>query len=403
MEKDLIKIIYKTETIGIRTFRTKYIAEVYHKGFYDHKILTSDDKSILQNKVNAHVAKLEERWEKNIQKQKIFKTKEELQKESEYRTKEAIANLKQIDHLLIHTLDVDDTVDWETLKDNSKFKVPSPEKDLTKLLSSISKPKEPILKTYSQEPNISNYTPKFTFIDKILKSKKTEKINNAKLLYNNALENWKKHCSEIDNQNSVLKQEYQDLLSTYERKLQDIKSENQNDIKNWEIEKQHFFSIQQEANSKIDDLKQKYLTIDTSAILEYCDLVLNNSQYPDTFPKSYELDYNPDNKILIVEYSLPSIEQLPTLNEVKVIKNELKEYFISEAQTLRIFDTAMYNITLRTLHELFEADEANAIEAISFNGWVEAINKATGKRENNCILSIQAKKNRVFRNKFKAR
>ena len=33
-----------------------------------------------------------------------------------------------------------------------------------------------------------------------------------------------------------------------------------------------------------------------------------------------------------------------------------------------------------------------ALEAISFNGWVNAINKATGKRENNCILSIQVKK-----------
>jgi restriction system protein len=35
---------------------------------------------------------------------------------------------------------------------------------------------------------------------------------------------------------------------------------------------------------------------------------------------------------------------------------------------------------------------ANAIDAISFNGWVNSINKATGKEENNCILSIQAEK-----------
>ena len=45
-----------------------------------------------------------------------------------------------------------------------------------------------------------------------------------------------------------------------------------------------------------------------------------------------------------------------------------------------------------SVHELFEADKANALEAISFNGWVNAINKATGKTENNCILSIQTKK-----------
>jgi restriction system protein len=53
----------------------------------------------------------------------------------------------------------------------------------------------------------------------------------------------------------------------------------------------------------------------------------------------------------------------------------------------------MYKITLRTIHEIHEADVANAIEAISFNGWVKAINKANGKEENNCILTIQVKKN----------
>ena len=57
-----------------------------------------------------------------------------------------------------------------------------------------------------------------------------------------------------------------------------------------------------------------------------------------------------------------------------------------------MFDDAMYKITLRTIHELFEADKANALDAISFNGWVNAINKATGKTENNCIVSIQVKK-----------
>jgi restriction system protein len=58
-----------------------------------------------------------------------------------------------------------------------------------------------------------------------------------------------------------------------------------------------------------------------------------------------------------------------------------------------MFDESIYKITLRTIHELIEADKANAIDAISFNGWVNATNRATGKEENNCILSIQVKKN----------
>lgn len=392
MASDLITITYRSEIVGIRTFRTKYIAEVTHKGLYDHKLLISDDKSILQNKVNAHVAKLEERWDKIIHKQNIVRTKEELQKEAEYRTQEAISNLKTIENILLHTLNVDDTVDWETLKDKSEFKVPNPEKELTRLLLDVQKPSEPALKTYLAEPDKNTYVPKFSFLDNIIKSKKNKKIKVANSLYEQAIADWKRNCTEVDNQNTKVKQEYQNSLSEYAKTIEKIKEKNQADIIKWESVKQSFINTQNEANSKIDTLKEQYLKSDISAVLEYCDLVLNNSQYPDSFPKSYELDYIPDTKILIVEYSLPSIEQFPTLNEVKVIKNELKEYFISEAQLLRMFDTSMYNITLRTLHELFEADVANALEAISFNGWVEAINKATGKRENNCILSIQAKK-----------
>ena len=122
---------------------------------------------------------------------------------------------------------------------------------------------------------------------------------------------------------------------------------------------------------------------------------MNNSEYPDSFPKNFELEYNPDNKILILEDELPAIECLPKVKEVKYIasRKELQEYYVSESQTNKMFDDAMYKITLRTIHELFEADVVNAIEAISFNGWVKAINKAIGKEENNCILSIQAMKN----------
>jgi restriction system protein len=141
---------------------------------------------------------------------------------------------------LLNTLEIDDTVDWETLKDKSKFKVPSPEKELNKLLASVAKPKEQVLRTYSQEPSVNYFVPKFSFFDNIIKSKKTEKINSAKLLYEQALDGWKKKCSEIDNQNSKLQQDYKDSLSAYDKTLQTIKHNNQEDIGKWELEKQQY-------------------------------------------------------------------------------------------------------------------------------------------------------------------
>jgi restriction system protein len=41
---------------------------------------------------------------------------------------------------------------------------------------------------------------------------------------------------------------------------------------------------------------------------------------------------------------------------------------------------------------LFNLDSNSLINAICFNGWVNVINKATGKREDKCILSIQTSK-----------
>lgn len=57
-----------------------------------------------------------------------------------------------------------------------------------------------------------------------------------------------------------------------------------------------------------------------------------------------------------------------------------------------MYDKLLYDITLRTIHELFEADTIDAIDSIVFNGWVTSVNKATGKSEEACILSVQTTK-----------
>ena len=188
----------------------------------------------------------------------------------------------------------------------------------------------------------------------------------------------------INTFNIQLDNEHEDAIKKWEK-----------DLTEWEKRKEIFLQEQRDYNFNIDGMKKSYLDQNIDSIIEYCEMVLNNSEYPESFSKNYELEYNPANKILIVEYELPSMECLPKIKEVKHIasRKELKESYISDSQITKMFDEAMYKITLRTIHELFEADEAKAIEAVSFNGWIKAINKATGKEENNCILSIQVKKN----------
>ncbi len=348
----------------------KYSVEMYHSGLNIHKLITAPEHDILNNKINVLEENWTKKWELFKDKRRISQNKEAQKNEANQKTKDAIKEAKVIDNLLIHTLSVDDTVNWNSLKRADDF----PER----------KPKRPKLKAKKKYPSEPvKEAIQFTIIQKLFKSKKEKRIqqNNEKYLSNISL--WEEEKKSVDNLNLDLENEHQISLIQWEK-----------DINKWDNKKLSFYQKQAEFNKKITHLEEKYFSNNPDSIMEYCEMVLNNSEYPDSFPQNFELEYNPDNKILIVEYELPNISNLPELKEVKYIaaRNELKEICITDNQKLKMFDEALYKITLRTLHEIFEADAANAIDAISFNGRIKAINKATGKEENNCIISIQAKK-----------
>jgi restriction system protein len=164
----------------------------------------------------------------------------------------------------------------------------------------------------------------------------------------------------------------------------------------WEVMNQWFLKQQQYRNNLIDNeiatSKKMYLEKSQKGIINYFGYVLRESKYPDYFPKKYSLDYNPETKILILDYSLPSIDNISKIKEVKYnqSKDELVEILLSESAFNKLYDNLIYEITLRVIYELYDSDTENTLGSIVFNGWVESIDKATGQSVNACILSIQA-------------
>jgi restriction system protein len=388
MESGLIHINYRQEVIGVRTFRIKYTAEIFHSGLNEYKIVSSDDEYILQTKVNSQTLILENKWAKFIQNTNSTKNKELADKQ----TQDAIIALKEVDNILKNVLITDSKIEWHKLKDRSQFKIPNPIKNLHKILADVICPQEPKYFQSLPKPEESDFSPNLSFLDKLFKSRRVLKENQANLSFEKAFLEWEKKEKEINASNEKIKGLFEIELKEYDQKIENLKEKNAADSKKWENEKEIFYINQANFNKELDTLKELYSQKEQDAIIHYSELVLENSKYPDSFPKKFEIDYKPESKILIVEYSLPSIEDLPTLNEVKFLKNELKEYHISDTQLAKLFDNTMYNITLRCIYELFQSDVIDSIDSISFNGWVNAINKANGKRENNCILSIQVKK-----------
>ena len=318
----------------------KYTVDMYHEGLNERKLISAPEEDILENKVNLQVQRWNDKWDKRL----INLEKEANLEEANLRTEAAIKSFSEIENLLIHTLSIDDRVDWESLKKNSAFSEKVPVKPIQKIK------KENPPKPEKQE---DQFTPVFTFVEKLFKSKKEKKIQDFENKYSAAILEWEKQKITIDDHNTQLDKSFEIEIKNWEHYIAE-----------WEKRKNNFLQKQNNYNKKIDQMKESYLSQDITSIIEYCEMVLNNSDYPDSFPKNFEIEYSPDNRILILEYELPSIECFPKVKDVKYIasRKELKESYIPESQINKMFDDATYKITLRTIHELFEADVANALD-----------------------------------------
>ncbi|MBU0653494.1 MAG: hypothetical protein KKG96_11560 [Proteobacteria bacterium] len=381
--EDNFENLHKILDTGVTDNCKFWYTKIEHLGLGTSRVLKDEDERGLNNAVAAQFKKWDERWA-------IICGKSN----AEEQTGDAQEKRKQIDDLLVYALGIDNTVNLDSLKDTKEFKVPNPKFIMEERLSVIAPPAPPNFRALPKEPDKGLYKPQFSLVDNILNSLKEKKIREAETLYQETMTAWRKSVDAINSFNANLKEQHEQKIIEYE----DIKravNERFNALeKDWERIREAYCDKQKEHNETTEKLKENYFNKNAEAVIKYCEMVLNNSQYPKTFPKVFDLDYNSDSKILIVEYVLPAPDDLPTLTDVKYIaaKKEFKESFLSETQLSKIYDATIYKITLRSLHELFQADEAEALESIVFNGWVNAINKATGTKINNCIVSIQTRK-----------
>lgn len=154
-----------------------------------------------------------------------------------------------------------------------------------------------------------------------------------------------------------------------------------------------FLADQTASHARVDALRESLREGNSDAVIEHASLVLENSDYDGMFEKCYLVQYHNEDKLLLLAYDLPAPDALPQVKSVKFVKatGELVEARISDRERKANFESACYQICLRTIHELFEADEDGHINSILFNGMVNFIDPATGTEQRSCILSVVAK------------
>jgi len=366
--------------------RTMYEIEIRHDGLNKYRHIRGSDRYVVIQKAEAQKRAWDEMWEsrqetarKNQARVDAATQKEMMRQLAVEKTEEAQAELDSLRNTLRYTLDINDAIDWNSLKDQSKCPPPP-------ILKKVSAPVQ--LETYPEPVrSFAKYQPKIGLLEKLIPPLKREAIAKSESLFSTDHLSWQNAKRETEVKNTLKQKDY-------ELKVAQANAEHEKNLADYEIAKADFLKNQHVANASIDQKKVAYLNLEQGAVIDYCEMVLANSKYPETFPKEFDIEYLVDTKMLLVDYALPSLEQVPSLKEIKYIqtKNEFKEVYLSDKELDAIYDDLIYQISLRTLHELFEADVAKAIDAIVFNGLVTSIDKANGNTVTTCIVSLQAGK-----------
>ncbi|MDR3542957.1 MAG: hypothetical protein P4L69_18645 [Desulfosporosinus sp.] len=95
----------------------------------------------------------------------------------------------------------------------------------------------------------------------------------------------------------------------------------------------------------------------------------------------------------MIEYQLPNKEVVPQTTEFKYVKtkDEITEKQRKPAEIKEIYQDVITAITLRTIYEVLFVNE-DKVEVIIFNGFVKAVDPATGRDIQPHIISVRTTK-----------
>ena len=361
-----------------------YRVEIWHDGLKKHRLIRGSELEVVERKAQLQAEDWQSKWEwvkaKEVA-QKAQADKKQYQENQKAlaneRTIEARANLEILEQTLEHTLSTTTSIGNSS---KTRVRLPSPNQRSRERLEDPSAP------THPKKP--SRNEPKFKanigFLDHLIASRRQSKEARASNLYKKARDEWLQETSR-------LKEQHRKALENHARQLEKLHSNSARDLAAWGKRWDAFVETQRESHAAIDRQRERYKARDPKAIEEYCDLVLSQSTYPDWLPQEFELSYIPESSTLLVSYSLPSVDAIPRLREVTYIqiRDEFNEKELSDAQVRKLYDSLVYQIALRTVHELFESDKIGAFDSVVFNGYVASVDRRTGLMSTACILSLQ--------------
>ncbi len=156
----------------------------------------------------------------------------------------------------------------------------------------------------------------------------------------------------------------------------------------------HFLEDQRKRNKSVLDFRARFEEGVPKAIEEYCAAVFERSSYPEYFFVEHLVAYDRASTTVVVDLQLPAPDDVPNIEGYRFIatRNEAKPQYLKKKVFEELYDQALKQCVVRTIHEVFEAAYTDHVQAVVVNGWVTSVDKATGNDVTSCVISVSSER-----------
>ncbi len=282
----------------------------------------------------------------------------------------------EIDGVLARTLEVDDYVDLESLKvTNVEHPAFAP--------GGVAHPAPPLPPLqYPAEPAFEPPAPLGALAGK---KKKQAALEQAQATHQSSVQHWQQRCQTMYAAYLAAQENWKQKEAERVEKLATAKAVYDQECQEREAQAEaHNQELAKLINGLAFDVED--------AIQEYVGIVLSNSTYPESFPVTHSHKFDLSSRELTLQVSVPDPSTVPSVKEYKYAK--AKDEITATALPVKAqkdrYASAVWQVAVRTLHEVFEADRAGKIHSIALSVGVDRVAPATGLPETIPLVIVAA-------------
>ena len=133
----------------------------------------------------------------------------------------------------------------------------------------------------------------------------------------------------------------------------------------------------EEQKTRFSDIREGYKSANKGDLIKRFDYVLGNLRMPSSVPRVWDIDFQEEERILLVEIGLPDVVHNPPFKTVAQ-KSGLVGKPLNQKEKREIVPKVHPAILMRVAIEIFRNDDAGIVDLLALNGWITFDDPRTG-------------------------